>query len=54
MFVDLQCSSLTIDVLILESELPVLLRVSVVLLVLLRVSNADDVGGKDQGVYIIN
>ncbi len=42
------------DVLVLESELPVLLRVSVVLLVLLRVSDAEEVRGKGPGVYVIN
>ena len=35
-------------------EFPVLLRVSVAVLVLLHLSYADDVGGKGQGVYVIN
>ena len=47
-------ASLATDVLVLESELPVLLLVIVVLLVLLGVSNADEVGGKSQGVYVID
>ena len=47
-------ASLATDVLVLDSEVSVQLSASVVLLVLLRVSDADEVGGKGQGVYIIN
>ena len=47
-------ASLATDVLVLDSEVSVQLSASVVLLVLLRVSDADEVGGKGQGVYKIN
>ena len=47
-------ASLATDVLVLENKVSVQLSASVVLLVLLRVSDADEVGGKRQGVHIIN
>ena len=46
-------ASLATDVLVLESKISVLLSTNVVLLVLLRVSDADEVGAKGQGVYVI-